>query len=178
MRWRPRLLQASLKWSQFDRLRSQSNARGATRMEHAVDGYTIDTPYTYKYFPYLSPTWLHLACFALGVPFPERRPLRYLELGYGHGISLNIHAASCPGEYWGTDANQQHVEFTRALSAAAGSNIIALDVPFRDLPNHAALPFFLPAGPGNCVPPPSKNPIGCCTRPDNGQWAATVPQIV
>lgn len=111
-------------------------------MNDVDGGYTRDTNYTYGYFPYLAPSWLELAAVDCGVPFPCRRPLRYLELGYGNGISLNIHAAAHPGEYWGTDFNPEHAKFAQELSDDAGTDVNVLGLPFSELLNHPELPEF------------------------------------
>lgn len=108
----------------------------------AVDGYTIEMRYHYGYLTYLSPSWLRLALTACGIAFPQGWPLRYLELGYGTGVALNIHAAACPGEYWGTDANPEHADYARKLAAAAGTNVNALDLTFSQLIDHPGLPQF------------------------------------
>ena len=58
------------------------------------------------------------------------RPLRYLELGYGQGLSLNIHAAATDGEFWGTDFNPVQVANARELASASGAHVKLLDASF------------------------------------------------
>lgn len=97
--------------------------------------------YTSGYYRLLSPAHLRLLCLHRSVPFPAGRPLRYLELGHGNGVSLNIHAAATPGEYWGVDINPSHVRNSEQLSRAAGLDVRNLNLSFEDLLRHP-LPSF------------------------------------
>ena len=107
-----------------------------------IDGYRNDVAYNHDYHRELAPEALKLLTLARGWAFPSARPLRYLELGYGNGVSLNIHAAATPGEFWGTDIGPQHVETARALASASGSGLRLLDQPFADLLKRTDLPRF------------------------------------
>ena len=111
-------------------------------MDEEFEGYVTATPYTHVYYPESAPAHLRLATFNRFVPFPSSRPLRYLELGYGNGISLNIHAAASPGEYWGTDINAEHAAAANSLAAASGSGLKALASPFEELLERPDLPQF------------------------------------
>ena len=111
-------------------------------MNEDFEGYSNEIDYTFGYYPWLSPAHLRLVCLNHSISFPPHRPLRYLELGCGNGVSLNIHAAACPGEYWGTDINASHVNFSKRLAKTAASGVRALDRPFSDLLNYPGLPDF------------------------------------
>lgn len=111
-------------------------------MDEEFDGYVTATPYTHVYYPESSPANLLLATFNRSVPFPSSRPLRYLELGYGNGISLNIHAAASPGSYWGVDINLAHAATANSLAAASGSGLRALTASFEELLERPDLPQF------------------------------------
>ena len=77
---------------------------------------------------------LALACASRGISTPlGDRPLRYLELGFGQGVSVNVHAAACQGEFWGTDFNPAHAANARELAAAAGSEARLFDDSFEEL---------------------------------------------
>ena len=78
-------------------------------------GYVTELEYTYGYYRELSPSLLRLACLSAGVAPPSAKPLRYLELGYGQGLSINIHAAALDGEFWGTDFNPTQVAHARSI---------------------------------------------------------------
>ena len=101
--------------------------------EKHADEYPVEINYTFNYSRALAPSFLKLVTLSQFVPFPARRPLRYLELGYGNGVSLNIHAAASPGDYWGTDINPSHAAFARKLAGIAGTGVHILNLPFADL---------------------------------------------
>ena len=107
-----------------------------------TEGYITDVEYTRGYYRELCPGILRLACLSAGVKPPAGNPLRYLELGYGQGLSLNIHAAAIAGEFWGTDFNPSHVAQARALGDAAGSSVRLLDASFAEIAAQQDLPEF------------------------------------
>ena len=111
-------------------------------MIESDDGYGVSTGYTYGYYRRLSPSWLRLMATIHSVPFPEGEPFRYFELGYGQGVSLNVHAATNPGEYWGTDYNPEHVKFARQMAEASGAPVHLLDLSFEELAERDDLPQF------------------------------------
>lgn len=111
-------------------------------MDDEFEGYVTATPYTHVYYPESAPSRLQLITYIRSVPFPSSRPLRYLELGYGNGVSLNINAAASPGEYWGTDINVAHVAEANAFAAASGSGLKALASSFEELLARPDLPQF------------------------------------
>jgi SAM-dependent methyltransferase len=111
-------------------------------MDEEFEGYVTATPYTHVYYPESAPSRLQLITYNRSIPFPSSRPLRYLELGYGNGVSLNIHAAASPGEYWGADINTAHVATANSLATASGSGLKALASSFEELLERPDLPQF------------------------------------
>ncbi len=110
---------------------------------HWTHGYVRDIDYIHGYCRELAPSLLALACASRGLAVQHgERPLRYLELGFGQGVSLNVHAAACPGEFWGTDFNPAHVVNARELSSGAGSGARLFDDSFHELLERAELPEF------------------------------------
>jgi SAM-dependent methyltransferase len=107
-----------------------------------ADGYLTEIDYTFGYFPELSPSMLALSCLAAGFAPPNASPLRCLELGFGQGISINIHAAAADGEFWGTDFNPAHVAHALSLSKASHSGATLLDDSFGELLLRNDLPDF------------------------------------
>src|ERR1700693_2545593 len=105
-------------------------------------GYVTDLDYTHGYYRELCPGLLRLACLSAGVAPPASPPLRYLELGYGRGLSINIHAAATTGEFWGTDFNPSQAGYARGLAEAAGSGAKLLDDSFAELAARPELPEF------------------------------------
>src|SRR4051812_30816782 len=98
-----------------------------------TSGYVSEIDYTHGYYVELNPSRLRLACLSAGVAPPPAGPLRYLELGYGQGLSVNIHAAGCAGEFWGTDFNPTQAAHARSLADVSGSGATLLDESFAEL---------------------------------------------
>ena len=89
--------------------------------------------------PSLSPPLLRLLA---GGAIPAGRKLRYLDLGFGLGTTLNVHAAACPGEYWGCDINPLHVAAAGELARCAGTGVQLLQASFAELLERRDLPAF------------------------------------
>ena len=70
------------------------------------------------------------------------RPLSYLELGYGQGLSINIHAAANDGTFWGTDFNPVQTAHAMAFAEASGANVRLLNDSFAELAARTDLPEF------------------------------------
>jgi SAM-dependent methyltransferase len=107
-----------------------------------TSGYVTEIEYTYGYYRELCPALLRLACLSAGMAPPAGKPLRYLELGYGLGLSLNIHAAAVAGEFWGTDFNPTQVVQARSLADASGSGVKLFDDTFAEFAGRRDLPEF------------------------------------
>ncbi|MEB3222379.1 MAG: class I SAM-dependent methyltransferase [Candidatus Sericytochromatia bacterium] len=107
-----------------------------------TDGYVTELGYTHGYYRELAPGLLRLACLSQGVAAPEADGLRYLELGFGQGLSVAMHAAAGDGLYWGTDLNPSHAAQAKAWARAAGSDLVVLDDGFAELAARPDLPEF------------------------------------
>jgi SAM-dependent methyltransferase len=105
-------------------------------------GYVTELEYTHGYYRELSPTLLRLACLSGGIAPPSTKHLRYLELGFGQGLSINVHAAALEGEFWGTDFNPAQVAYARAMTDAAGSGAKLFEESFAEFAARADLPEF------------------------------------
>ena len=107
-----------------------------------TEGYVSGIDYTHGYYPELSPARMRFAalCQAFDVSIPEN--LTYLELGFGQGLSANIHASTTSGTFWGTDFNPTHAANAKSLARSSGSNFIALDESFEELSRRDDLPMF------------------------------------
>ncbi len=90
----------------------------------------------------LAPSIMQLALLSQRQKARISAPLRYLELGFGQGLSLNIHAAGTPGEYWGTDANPAHVANAQEMAAASGADAHFFNQSFADFAARDDLPEF------------------------------------
>ena len=105
-------------------------------------GYVSEVTYTHGYYKEISPVSLNFALLSAG---QRSRPLKaplYLELGYGQGVSINIHAAACPGEYWGTDFNPSHALNAQYMADASGADLNILEASFEQLAARSDLPKF------------------------------------
>ncbi len=98
--------------------------------------------YPETYFVGMSPPELRLALASRGVKFDPGRAPRYLELGFGSGFSLNIHAAANDGAFWGNDFVRAHVDGAAAIAAISGGPAHFLPDSFADLLARDDLPEF------------------------------------
>ncbi len=100
-----------------------------------TDGYVTDINYTNSFYRDLTPNFLRPTLLMNGTDFPKRNgePFRYLELGFGAGTSLNIHAATMEGEFWGNDFNPNHVMEAEIIAQNAHLDTRILDDTFKQL---------------------------------------------
>jgi len=107
-----------------------------------TSGYVTDLEYTHGYYRELHPDTLRLACISAGIAPPVGETENYLELGFGQGLSLNIHAAANGGVFWGTDFNPSQAAHASAMARAAGSGAMVLDESFAEFAARQDLPQF------------------------------------
>ena len=105
-------------------------------------GYVAGIDYTHGYYRELSPQILSLAVLNRALAIRAGRPFRYLELGFGQGLSFNIHAAACSGEFWGTDFNPAQAANARELAEASGSGARIFNLSFAEFAARDDLPEF------------------------------------
>jgi hypothetical protein len=106
-----------------------------------TSGYRADIDYTYGYYRELAPGLIDFALTYAGFdPPPAAGGMRYLELGYGQGVSANIHAAAAPGEYWGADFNPVHAANAQGLARVSGADARFSDESFEDVARRDDLP--------------------------------------
>lgn len=106
-------------------------------MTNWTSGYVADIGYTFGYYSELNPLRARLAFLNAGLVCPEFRTA--CELGFGQGLSVNIHAAASNCSWMGTDFNPAQAGFAQDLARAAGSSARLFDESFaefsiRDLP--------------------------------------------
>ncbi len=104
------------------------------------EGYVADISYTYGYYPELNPLRIKLAFLHEGLVFPEIGTA--CELGFGQGVSTNIHAAASVTEWHGTDFNPSQASFAQQLALASGSGAELHDDAFADFARRPDLPDF------------------------------------
>lgn len=103
-------------------------------------GYVADIDYTYGYYAELNPLYRRLALLHSGFACSEIGTA--CELGFGQGMSINMHAAAAPALWWGTDFNPAQVGFARELAAVSGSGAQLFDQSFAEFCNRPDLPEF------------------------------------
>jgi len=80
-------------------------------------GYVTDVAYTFGYYSELNPLRSKLALLNRRLHCTDFKT--GCELGFGQGISVNIHAAASSAAWCGTDFNPAHAAFAHELSVAA-----------------------------------------------------------
>lgn len=103
-------------------------------------GYVADIGYTYGYYPELNPLRVRLAFLNAGLVPPEAGTA--CELGFGQGVSANMHAAASVTQWFGTDFNPAQAGFAQQLAAASGSGARLYDEAFADFCHREDLPEF------------------------------------
>lgn len=103
-------------------------------------GYVADVAYTYGYYPELNPARVNLSFLCGGLVPPQIESA--CELGFGQGLSLNLHAAGSELQWWGTDFNPAHVAQAQELVKASGAHCRVVDDAFADFANRSDLPDF------------------------------------
>ncbi len=106
-------------------------------MNNWTSGYVADIGYTYGYYSELNPQRVKLAFLNAGLVSPEIGTA--CELGFGQGLSANMHAAASVCSWHGTDFNPSQAGFAQELAKVSGANAHLYDEAFdefakRDLP--------------------------------------------
>lgn len=102
------------------------------------NGYRTEITYTHGYYTEINPAAMHFLLLAANITPPEIT--NACELGFGQGVSLNIHAAAEPVAWVGTDFNPAQVAFARNLAKASGARCLADS--FHDFCKRDDLPLF------------------------------------
>ncbi len=103
-------------------------------------GYVADIGYTYGYYTELNPLRVRLAFFNAGLVPPEVGAA--CELGFGQGMSANLHAAASVVQWSGTDFNPAQASFAQELARVADSGAQLFDEAFDAFCNRPELPEF------------------------------------
>lgn len=109
-------------------------------MSEWSEGYVTDIGYTYGYYHELNPLRMRMAFTQSGFAAPEIKTA--CELGFGQGMSANIHAAASDVQWYGTDFNPDQVAFAQHLAAASGAQAALYEDSFAEFAQRTDLPDF------------------------------------
>lgn len=105
-----------------------------------MNGYVNDIGYTYGYYEELNPLIFEFVSL-----LRLNRPAKIntaCELGYGEGISLNIHSNSSDIAWYGTDFSAEHFNFASYISGISKNNAKLFSESFLDFIHRKDLPDF------------------------------------
>lgn len=105
-----------------------------------TDGYVSDIGYTYGYYAEMNPFRAKLLLLQQGFACPQFK--NACELGFGQGVSVNIHAVASAITWYGNDFNPAHVGFAQELADVTNSDINLSDESFLEFAKRADLPKF------------------------------------
>jgi methyltransferase-like protein len=103
-------------------------------------GYITEISYTHGYYGELNPHHLKLPFLFTGYHFPEIK--NACELGFGQGLSINIHSAASNVQWYGNDFNPSQAAFAQELASASGSGAKLFDDSFEQFVKRDDLPNF------------------------------------
>jgi hypothetical protein len=103
-------------------------------------GYVSEIGYTFGYYTELNPQRLALPLLASGIVPPKVETA--CELGFGQGMSVNIHAAASTTSWWATDFNPAQAGFAQELATASGAAARLFDEAFAEFCVRPDLPEF------------------------------------
>jgi hypothetical protein len=106
------------------------------------EGYFSSLNYMHGYYKGMSPLWMRFICLFTGLEPPRSGTSNYLELGFGKGLSLSVHAAANSGKFWGVDFNASHVADALELTRVSQSDATIVDDSFKTFAERTDLPQF------------------------------------
>jgi SAM-dependent methyltransferase len=114
-------------------------------MSEWTAGYVADIGYTYGYYSELNPLRARWALLNAGIEPPASLMAQgstACELGFGQGLSINMHAAASRTQWWGTDFNPAQAGFAHSLAVASGAPVHLFDDSFAEFAQRPELPEF------------------------------------
>ena len=104
-------------------------------------GYVTEFDYTFSYYQELNPLRCLLPLTRAGIQTPAAFE-NACELGFGQGVSINLHAAGSNTRWYGTDFNPSQAQFAQALATASGAACYVYDQSFEQFCSRSDLPEF------------------------------------
>jgi hypothetical protein len=108
-------------------------------MNDWTSGYVADIGYTFGYYQELNPQRVRMAFLNAGLVAPEFGAA--CELGFGQGLSTNLHAAASLCSWHGTDFNPAQAGFAQELATISGANAQLYDEAFDELMSPLSAPI-------------------------------------
>lgn len=109
-------------------------------MSDWTSGYVADIDYTYGYYNELNPLRINLSFINAGLRPPK--VINACELGFGQGMSTNLHAAASSINWYGTDFNPNQAAFAQELANISQSGATLYDDAFDEFASRDDLPEF------------------------------------
>ena len=103
-------------------------------------GYVSELGYTYGYYEELNTSRVDFCLLNKGIRPPTISSA--LELGFGQGVSVNIHAAASAVAWAGTDFNPSQANFARQLARQSGAKATLHDASFQEFLANDETPEF------------------------------------
>lgn len=103
-------------------------------------GYVTELDYTYGYYTELNPHYAGFVLLDAGFAVPSWQ--HACELGFGQGVSVNLHAAAGGMQWYGNDFNPQHAAFAQQLAADCANGAQLSDESFAEFCARDDLPLF------------------------------------
>ncbi len=105
------------------------------------EGYVSDINYTYGYYQELNPQRVIIPFLMAGLTPPNIQ--NACELGFGQGVSLNIHAMAGNAKWYGTDFNPSHAFFAQNMANQSDADKVYIsDQGFKEFCAREDLPEF------------------------------------
>ena len=109
-------------------------------MTHWTSGYVAEIGYTYGYYNELNPNRTNFAVLNAGYAPPSSGV--HCELGFGQGLSVNVHSAASGSSWYANDFNPSQAAFAQSLASASGADAHLTDEAFADFCSRSDLPDF------------------------------------
>ena len=103
-------------------------------------GYVSELGYTYGYYEELNTKRIDLCLLNMGLQSPTIT--HALELGFGQGVSVNIHTAASDVAWTGTDFNPSQANFARQIAGQSGAKATLYDASFQEFLTDDETPEF------------------------------------
>ena len=105
-----------------------------------TSGYVSQIDYAFAYHPELNPLRTRLALLDRGLEPPALTTA--CELGFGQGVSLNIHAAASGARWWGVDFLPSQAAVAQSMADASSSEVHLSEQGFDEFCARTDLPDF------------------------------------